>query len=220
MDVEAYRDFRLLTEIASDVSVTQRGLAKKFGLALGLTNFLIRRLVRKGYIKIITLERKRLRYLLTPTGLAARAKLSYDYLEYSLHLYRAIRTFLVHVLSGIVTAHGTRAVLIGTGEVAEIAFLIMQQRGVHIVAVLDESRRGAAAFMSQPVKPLGELPKLSYDWVVVASFQETRHIRHRLAAWGVPREKIITIPEGQAFPETTPETLRAAPEMLVEAARP
>ena len=219
MDVEAYRDFRLLTAVASDVTVTQRGLAKQFGLALGLTNFLIRRLVRKGYIKIITLERKRLRYLLTPRGLSAKAKLSYEYLEYSLHLYRAIRTFLVRALSDIVTTQDKRAVLIGTGEVAEIAFLIMQQRGVHIVAVMDESRGSATAFMNQPIRMLGELSKLSYDWVVVASFQETSHIRSRLALSGVPSEKIITIPDGEAFPgfpPATPEALPDAPEVLAQ----
>ena len=69
----------------------------------------------------------------------------------------------------------------GTGEVAEIAFLILQQHGVHIVAVLEESRDGNRLFMNQPVKALEEFLTLSYDWVVIASFKGTRPILQCLA---------------------------------------
>jgi hypothetical protein len=55
MDVESYRKLQFLTEISSGDSVTQRRLAKKHGLALGLTNFLIHRLFKKGYVKIVNL---------------------------------------------------------------------------------------------------------------------------------------------------------------------
>lgn len=204
MKIDAYRDFRLLTEISSDVSITQRQLAKKFGLALGLTNFLMRRLVGKGYIKAVNLERKRLRYLLTPKGVAAKARLTYDYLEYSLHLYHAIRTFLARTLSVIVESGRTQTVLVGTGEVAEIAFLILQQRGVQVVAVADESLDGRRLFFNQQVRPLEELPTLSYDWVVIASFKETRHILNRLSGWGVPKERIIRIPDREPMAAAHP----------------
>ena len=44
------RELRVLAEVDSDPEVTQRDLARRVGIALGLTNFLLRNLVQKGYI--------------------------------------------------------------------------------------------------------------------------------------------------------------------------
>ena len=216
MNVDAYRNFRLLTEIAADDLVTQRSLAKKYGLALGLTNFLIRRLVRKGYVKLITLEQKRLRYLITPKGLAAKAQLTYQYLDYSLGLYRSIRTFLARALSVISQSAGRETVLIGAGEVAEIVFLILQQHRVPVIAVLEDAPAGAARFMNQPIGSLDRLPALAYDWIVIASFTDARRIVQRLSQEGVPAHKIITIPEEERLAPPLAERV-PEPKALVEA---
>ena len=61
MDPQAKRELELLTEISEDQGVTQRALAKKLGIALGLTNLYIKRLARKGYIKIVNVKRSRLK---------------------------------------------------------------------------------------------------------------------------------------------------------------
>ena len=121
MNIDQYRELRFLTEIAGGSNVTQRGLAKRHGLALGLTNLLVRRLVKKGFVKIINLERKRLRYLITPKGIAEKAHLTYEYVDYSLALYRQIRTWVTKTLSVIVASGRMKAVVYGTSEIAEIA---------------------------------------------------------------------------------------------------
>lgn len=221
MNVEDYRQLRLLTDISSDRTLTQRRLAKKHGLALGLTNFLLRRLVKKGYVKIVNLQRNRLRYLLTPRGLAEKARLTYEYLDYSLALYRHMRTLLTQTLSGILGAGGTQVVLYGTGELAEIAFLAMQQRGLNVVAVVDEPRNGQTLFMNQPVGEPDALAARSFDWVVVASFRDRAKIVQQLCRIGVPPEKIVvvsgqgTVSELPRVPELGvlggPEELAGAP---------
>ena len=217
MDLDAYRDLQLLTEIASGDSVTQRGLSQKHGLALGLTNFLLRRLIKKGYVKIVNLKRNRLRYLLTPTGVAEKARLTYEYLGYSLALYRQIRILLTRTLSVILQSGGKRIVLCGTGELAEIAYVLMQQRGLQIVAVVDGGADGAV-FMNQPVRPLSALPDLSFDRVVIASFTDHHTLLHQLARWGVPPDKIITVPEGERAPRVgAPTDTFLEGEAVVEA---
>src|SRR3990167_1327823 len=115
MDLEAYRDLKLLTEISSGDSVTQRRLAKQYQLALGLTNYLMRRLVKKGYVKIVNLERRRLRYLLTPKGVAEKARLTYEYLECSLYLYRQLRVLLSRALAIVIASGHKATVLYGSG---------------------------------------------------------------------------------------------------------
>ena len=218
MDVDDYRQLRLLTEISSGETVTQRRLAKKHGLALGLTNFLIRRLVKKGYVKLVNLERKRLRYLITPKGLAEKARLTYEYLDYSLALYRHVRTLMTETLAQMGRAGGRRVVVYGTGELAEISFLAMQERGLEVVAVLEESGNGRTTFMNQPIRSLAALSGLDFDWVVIATFKDPRKILHQLQHLGVPPTKIATIPTRSALGRLNVQTaVLGSPEALVEA---
>ena len=77
MDLEAQRDLAILNEIEGGAEVTQRGLAGKLGIALGLTNLYLKRLARKGYIKVTTIPRNRVKYLVTPKGFAEKTRLTY-----------------------------------------------------------------------------------------------------------------------------------------------
>jgi DNA-binding MarR family transcriptional regulator len=221
MDLDAYRQFRLLTEISSVEGLTQRWLAQKHGLALGLTNFLIRRLVKKGYIKIVNLERKRLRYLITPKGLAEKTRLTYEYLEYSMALFRQSRALMTDTLVQMMRAGGTKAVLCGTGELAEVAFLAMQERGLQVVGVLQESGNGKTMFMNQPVRSLGALSELTFDWIVIATFKDHRKLIQQLQLAGIRVEQIVTIPASRDLGRlaTQHSPMIGAPALSVEEAQ-
>src|SRR5712664_4428392 len=98
LDVEGHRDLRLLEAVEQDSRVTQRSLATKLGIALGLTNIYLKRLVRKGYIKCVNVQSNRITYLITPRGIAEKARLTYEFMDYSLHLYGEVRQHLRHAL--------------------------------------------------------------------------------------------------------------------------
>lgn len=198
MDQDRNRELQILNEIASGVHVTQRGLSKQLGVALGLTNLLIRRLVKKGAIKIINLQRNRVKYLITPSGIAEKARLSYEYLEYSLQLYRQIRLFLTEQLTRLDPAAGKQVVLYGTGEIAELASVVIQQHQCELAGVIDGAAQ-ASTFLRHPVRPLSELVRLPFDRVVVAAFTEREAVRQRLLDVGVPEDAVITIPDVPAL---------------------
>ena len=98
MDIEAHRDLKLLEAVEENSRVTQRSLATKLGIALGLTNVYLKRLVRKGYIKCVNVQSNRITYLITPRGIAEKARLTYEFMDYSLHLYGEVRQHLRVVL--------------------------------------------------------------------------------------------------------------------------
>ena len=85
------RDIGLLEEIERDPNVTQASLAAQLGVAVGTVNWYLKRLIAKGYIKVKRAERRKLRYIITPEGIAFRARLTVDYIEQSLILYRNTR---------------------------------------------------------------------------------------------------------------------------------
>src|SRR5258707_871491 len=97
MDIEDHRDLKLLEAVEQDSRITQRSLATQRGIALGLTNIYRKRLVRKGYIKCVNVQSNRLASLITPRGIAEKVRLTYELMDFSLHLCGEVQR-VVHEL--------------------------------------------------------------------------------------------------------------------------
>src|SRR5512144_1479399 len=88
---EELRELTLLEHIESDPDVNQSTLATQLGVAVGTVNWHLKRLIAKGAVKVSRAERKKLRYIITPEGIALRARLAVNYVETSLSLYHKTR---------------------------------------------------------------------------------------------------------------------------------
>jgi DNA-binding MarR family transcriptional regulator len=161
-------ELRILTEIAAKGDVTQRTIAKDLGIALGLTNLYMKRLVRKGFVKISGVHPHRLRYLLTPQGIVEKSRLTYEYLQFSLWLYKETRGNLAATLRPLIETGIKRYALYGLGESAELAYLTLRQVGLEPVGIFAE--QGGGEFLGLPVRPTSELEDTEYDRVIAAVF--------------------------------------------------
>jgi len=112
------RELSLLEKIESDPDVNQSALATQLGVAVGTVNWHLKRLIAKGAVKVSRAERKKLRYIITPEGLALRARLAVDYVERSFSVYRRTR-------------HRVR--IVGSGDVADICKLTCLEQGISVV---------------------------------------------------------------------------------------
>ena len=88
MDNNEYRTFKILDEIGQDVNISQRHLADKLDISLGLVNSFIKRHVTKGYFKAVSIPKNRVRYILTSEGLSEKTRLTYNYIKHSYDLYK------------------------------------------------------------------------------------------------------------------------------------
>lgn len=203
MNPSTYRDMHLLNEVTQRPNVTQRELSKRIGVALGLTNLMLRRLVKKGCIKISGTKRSRIRYLITPKGILEKSRLTYEFIQYSLQLYGRVRHSLREQLS-LVAREGHRRILIcGTGELAEIAFLTIHEMGLEFVGVVAESPT-SEPFLGHPVRPISAVPLESYERVIVTSLRWEEVELDRLVAFGLPADRIITLRQ-EAVPVASPD---------------
>ncbi|OQW30825.1 MAG: hypothetical protein A4E19_08735 [Nitrospira sp. SG-bin1] len=191
MNLQGQRDLLLLTEVERDGAVTQRSLATKLGVALGLTNLYLKRLARKGYIKITTIPSHRVRYLLTPQGFAEKSRLTYLYMEYSLSHYRDMRARLRQALSHAAHHGSKRVVIYGTGELAEMAYLSLREMQITLVGFVDDTQ--PESFLSYPVWPLEALSGWEFDTVLLANIEQTAQHRKKLGQYHVPDQKILTL---------------------------
>ncbi len=127
------RELALLENVERDPDITQASLATQLGVAVGTVNWHLKRLIAKGYIKIKRAERKKLRYIITPEGIALRARLTVDYIEQQFLLYRSTRAHVKEHLERVRQAGCTRIRLIGEGDVADICRLSCLEQGIDIV---------------------------------------------------------------------------------------
>jgi DNA-binding MarR family transcriptional regulator len=194
--LEHERALEILTAIGEGRPVTQRALAARLGVALGLTNLYVRRLAKKGCIKVLEFPRKpaarkRLHYLLTPKGLAEKTRLTYEHMAYSLKLYQRTRQTLRESL-GLLRDHGLKRIaLYGTGEPAELAYLTLRELGIEPVGVY--AREAGSDFLGFTVRPVADLAGEDIDGVVVATFDRPQPFVAELGALGVAADKVVTL---------------------------
>src|SRR5205823_646800 len=157
----------------------------------GLTNLLLKRLVAKGWVCVVRVRRNRVRYLLTPAGVAEKVKMANTYLQYSLRFYSEARNRMRNSFAALSSACGAaetgngskRIVFFGTSELAEIGYICLQETDLQLVAVIDD--QGKRRFFGVPVHPETDLTRdgvggTSFDRLVVMSLGRTDTIRDTL----------------------------------------
>ncbi len=137
------RELLLLEHIEHDPDINQATLADQMGVAVGTVNWHIKRFVAKGYVKVKRAQRRKLRYIITPEGLAFRARLTVNYVETSMRLYRRIRLRVRELLTEV-QQNGYDSVYIdGEGDIADICRLTCLEQGISILDSPDGSEMNA-----------------------------------------------------------------------------
>jgi DNA-binding MarR family transcriptional regulator len=127
------RELTLLEQVERNPDVNQSTLATQLGVAVGTVNWHLKRLIAKGYVKVQRAERKKLRYIITPEGIALRARLTVDYIERSFDLYRKTRLRVKEHIATIRAAGFERVRILGEGDVADICRLSCLEQGIAVV---------------------------------------------------------------------------------------
>lgn len=135
---DSARELNLLEHIESDPDITQAGLARILGVAVGTVNWHIKRLVSKGYVKVKRAERKKLRYIITPEGISLRARLTVEYIDRSFQLYRRTRLKVNELLKEVQAAGFNQVALDaqkqGPEDILDICKLTCLEQGIQVVS--------------------------------------------------------------------------------------
>ena len=123
---------KILEHIEEHPDTTQADLAAQVGIAIGTANWYLKRLAAKGYIKVKQLQRRRLRYMITPQGIAERTRLAISYLEVSMRLYRETREQAQLYLAQVQQAGYDAVYLQGEGDLADVCRLTCLEQKVRI----------------------------------------------------------------------------------------
>jgi len=126
------REMVLLEKIEYDPDITQANLAAQLGVAVGTVNWHLKRFVAKGYVKVKRAQRRKLRYIITPEGIAFRARLTVNYIDQSMQLYRLVRDRVQEAVKEVKLAGYDSVRIVGDGDIADICRLTCIEQGLVI----------------------------------------------------------------------------------------
>jgi len=162
---------RLLDEFTREPEISQRALAARLGIALGLVNSYIKRLYKKGHIKINTLPRNRIKYIITPQGFTEKARLTYTYMNYSIQYFREIRLNIERTYDKMTSENIKSILLWGDGEIAELCFISTRGLPLKIIGVVADKKIDNG-FFGHDIFTIDDIGDLDYDAVLISSIDE------------------------------------------------
>jgi len=192
MDNQDIRTLKILEEIDNDHTPSQRDIAVKLNISLGLVNSFIKRLANKGYFKITSVPKNRVKYIITPTGAAEKARLTYEYIQYSYRFYKKVRRELMHVLKEL-ESKGIKTIgFYGSGDFAEIAFISLQETSLELVSVIDEKRSGEN-FLGIKIEDFTNIYNNTFDKLLIAKIGQKEDLINTIVRHEIQRDKIVFV---------------------------
>lgn len=192
MDHQDLRTLKILEEVGKEKPMSQRGMAKELDISLGLVNSFIKRLAQKGYFKIKNIPKNRVKYILTPKGMAEKTRLTYKYIKHSFEFYKIARRNIKKLLRNLEMNGVARIVFYGASDLAEIAFLSLKETQIDLTAVVDDNKIGQK-FIGRRIEDPENLMSLHYDKILITTIISQDVIIQKLANKGIPDQKVVMI---------------------------
>lgn len=192
MDIKEQRTLKLLEEIVKEQGSSQRDLATRLNISLGLVNSFIKRLTRKGYFKITHIPKNRVRYILTPKGVAEKTRLTYAYLQMSFKYYKNARGKMNELFQQFERQKIDRILFVGAGELAEIAYMSLQETRIRLVGIVDSEKAGEKFFSFKIVAP-EDITALNFQKAIITTMESTDAALDTILEAGVKRSDIVLL---------------------------
>lgn len=189
--LDSSRSLQLLSEISGEEPLSQRELSRRLGIAVGLVNSYLKNLVSKGFVRVKDFPCNRYAYLLTPQGLAEKSRLAYQHLSYFTSLYTVARQDYLELFRRLEGAGVREVTFCGVDEVAEVAYLSLQETGLELAVVMDEGHQ-RDLFFGLPVESLAEGVRQVRGPVVISSLKRKNDLTQALHGLGMAGDGIFT----------------------------
>ncbi len=175
------RNLRLLDELEKNPNITQRELSHKFGIALGVTNACLKRMVRKGWIRIRGINHRDFGYYLTPRGILEKSRLTLHLVSGIIQHYSDLKRamsarFLEMERRGI-----ERVVFYGISDEMEVAYVTLQGANLKLVGIVeDDEKFEPRIIFGHELERVSRIRQLRPECVLITSLMGSSEKRERL----------------------------------------
>jgi DNA-binding MarR family transcriptional regulator len=168
---EEMRDLQFLEEIEQNPKVSQRELSNKFGIALGMANACIKRMARRGLIKLTGIPPRRIAYYLTPKGFTEKTKLTLNFFSYNIHHYAEMKKRIGEILLEMQNSGVKRVAFCGVNDEMEVAYITLQGLDMKLVGILDDENNWGKEIFGYKVIGPGAVKSLNPDAILITSMR-------------------------------------------------
>ena len=186
------RELSLLQELEKNPIISQRALSNKFGIALGVTNAYLKRMARKGLIRIRGFDHRKIGYYLTPKGFAEKAKLTLHLISYIVQHYSELKKIISQRLLEMQRDGFQRIVFYGVSDEMEVAYITLQGVNLKLVGIVeDDEKMTPRIIFGYEIEPVSHVQELNPDCILITSLIENEQKRERLG--GIFKQNSIYI---------------------------
>lgn len=174
---ERMRDLQFLEEIEQNPKVSQRELSHKFGIALGVTNACIKRMARRGLIRLKGIPPRRIAYYVTPKGFAEKANLALRFFSYNIRHYAEMKKQISKKLLEMQKKGVRRILFFGASEEMEVAYVTLQGLNLELVGIVDEDEgKQGKELLGYRVQKPEVISFLQPDGILISCLTDTERI--------------------------------------------
>jgi DNA-binding Lrp family transcriptional regulator len=175
------RDLRLLEELEKNPVISQRQLSHKFGIALGVTNACLKRMVRKGWIRIRDLNPRKIGYYLTPKGFVEKTRLTIHLISFRVQNYSELKKVIADKFLEMQHDGRQRVVFYGVSDEMEVAYITLQGVDLKLVGIVeDDEKLKPQIIFGYELEPVSRVQELKPDGILITSLTENEQKRERL----------------------------------------
>jgi DNA-binding MarR family transcriptional regulator len=187
------RELNLLQELEKNPIISQRELSHKFGIALGVTNACLKRMARRGWIRITALDHRRIGYYLTPKGFAEKTKLTLHLISWTVQHYSSLKDIIVEKFLEMQNKGIERIVFYGVSDEMEVAYITLQGVKLKLVGIVeDDERFKPQIIFGYELEPLSRIQKLKPDGVLITALGKYEEKKERLKTFLDEKQVYIT----------------------------
>ena len=215
MDQNAYYEYQILEHLENSPFITHRMASSKLGVSVKLTHTLMRKMIQRGWVHATRRDGRSLFYFLTPKGIAEKVRLTYEFLDFSRQFYKQARKLSSEICQDLAIKGNKQVAMLGTGDLAEIVYLGINEHGLRLTNVFDPDQAGEN-FMGLAIQPLDALPlptKGRFSKILVALYDPGQPMRGHYLPQGITEDKrFVWVFDHASMIERIEESAPAIPE--------
>ncbi len=208
-------ELEILKHVEETPRLSNRMAAAKLGCSVKLAHALLGKMVDRGLLHVKKLHSRRWDYFLTPKGISEKARLTFEFLEFSFQFYHEARRESSKVCRRIAEEGRRDVAFLGAGDLAEIVYLGVREWGLKLVEVYDGDTEGT--FLGHRISSRAKLPESKADAIIVCLYDRD----HPMSLQYLPNDLEETDNMYWVFNDSSspePEAMNApqAPEIKVD----
>ena len=185
LDRNELLELEILKHVEQTPRLNNRMAASKLGCSVKLAHALLSKMVEKGVLHVKKVHSRRWDYFLTPEGITEKARLMYEFLDFSMHFYQEARKASSQVCKDLADQGIKKVAFLGTGELAEIAYLGVKEWGLELIEVYNGDN--TAEFLGHKVESVQNLRNSQADTIIVCMYDKQAPMTHSYLPEGIEK---------------------------------